>query len=118
LRYACRVNSITELALTHLDIYDTLDTIEACTAYNIDGTITEDFPASIEKLEKAKPVLQSFTGWKIPLKTCRNYKTLPPHARSYIEYIEQYCGVKVSIVSVGYERQDTFMRNDPFDGKR
>lgn len=118
LRYACRVNSITELALTHLDIYDTLDTIEACTAYNIDGTITEDFPASIEKLEKAKPVLQSFAGWKTPLKACRNYKTLPPHARSYIEYIEQYCGVKVSIVSVGYERQDTFMRNDPFDGKR
>ncbi|MBO4507159.1 MAG: adenylosuccinate synthase, partial [Spirochaetaceae bacterium] len=62
LRYACRTNSIDDLILTHLDIYDTLDEIEACVAYEIDGKEITDFPASIEMLNKAKPVLKKFKG--------------------------------------------------------
>jgi adenylosuccinate synthase len=114
LRYACRVNSIDELTLTHLDIYDTLDKIEACVAYTIDGKEVTDFPASIEALSKAKPVLKTFPGWKAPLKNCRAYDELPKNARDYVSFIEDYAGTPVGIVSVGYDRTDTIIRNAPW----
>lgn len=110
LRYACRTNSLDGLVLTHLDIYDTLDEIEACTAYDIDGKIVTDFPASIEELNRAKPVLQSFKGWKKDLKGTEKYSQLPKEARDYVEFIEAYTETPVDIISVGYERNDTFIR--------
>ncbi len=110
LRYACRVNSIDELVLTHLDIYDSLDTIEACIAYDIDGVQTADFPSSIDELNRAKPVLKRFAGWKQPLKHCRSYEELPPAARAYVDFIEEFSGSRVGIISVGYDRKDTFIR--------
>ncbi|MDE5614937.1 MAG: adenylosuccinate synthase [Treponemataceae bacterium] len=114
LRYACRVNSIDSLVLTHLDIYDTFDEIEACIAYDIDGKIVTDFPANVAAMEKAKPVLQKFSGWKTSLKTCRSYEKLPRSARDYVEFIEDYCKTPVGIISVGYERDETFIRKDPW----
>ncbi len=114
LRYACRVNSITSLVLTHLDIYDTLDEIEACVAYEVNGVEITDFPTSIEALEKAKPVLKKFKGWKTPLNACRSYEELSENAKTYVEFIEKYCETHVGIISVGYERDDTFVRTKPF----
>ncbi len=114
LRYACRVNSIDSLVLTHLDIYDTFDEIEACIAYDIDGKIVTDFPANVEAMERAKPVLQKFSGWKTSLKTCRSYEKLPRSARDYVEFIEDYCRTPVGIISVGYERDETFIRKNPW----
>ncbi|MCQ2594934.1 MAG: adenylosuccinate synthase [Treponemataceae bacterium] len=114
LRYACRTNSIDELVLTHLDIYDTLDTIEACVAYEIDGKEVTDFPASIEMLNKAKPVLKKFSGWKQSLKNCRSYEDMPANAKAYVDFIEEFSGTKVGIISVGYDREDTFIRVNPW----
>ncbi len=114
LRYACRVNSIDSLVLTHLDIYDTMDQIEACVAYDIDGKIVTDFPASVSDMEKAKPILEKFDGWKASLKECRSYGKLPRAARKYVEFIEGYCEVPVGIISVGYERDETFIRKNPW----
>ena len=114
LRYACRVNSIDSLVLTHLDIYDTFDEIEACIAYDIDGKIVTDFPANVAAMEQAKPVLQKFSGWKTSLKTCRSYEKLPRSARDYVEFIEDYCKTPVGIISVGYERDETFIRKNPW----
>jgi adenylosuccinate synthase len=114
LRYACRTNSISELVLTHLDIYDTLDEIEACVAYEINGKIVTDFPSSIADLENAKPVLEKFTGWKTSLKECRSYEEMPVKAREYVEFIEDYCETPVGIISVGYKRDETFVRVKPF----
>ena len=110
LRYACQTNSIDQLVLTHLDIYDTLDEIEACVAYSIDGKTVTDFPASIQELNKAKPVLQKFSGWNQSLKMCRSYEAMPKKAQEYVEFIEKYCETPVGILSVGYERNDTFVR--------
>lgn len=110
LRYACHVNSIDGLVLTHLDIYDDMNGIEACVAYDIDGKIVTDFPASIPELNKAKPVLQKFTGWKKDITKCDSYDNLPKNAKEYIEYIEDFTGTKVSIVSVGADRNQTFVR--------
>ena len=114
LRYACITNSIDSLVLTHLDIYDTFDEIEACIAYEIDGKVVTDFPASVPAMEKAKPVLKKFKGWKKSLKECRSYEELPKEARDYVEFIEDYTKTEVGIISVGYERNETFIRNNPW----
>jgi len=114
LRYACRSNSIDDLVLTHLDVYDSLDDIEACVAYNINGKVTEEFPASIEDLNAAKPVLKHFRGWKKVLKECRSFDDLPEEAQNYVQFIEEYCGTRVGIISVGYDRKDTFILHDPW----
>ena len=114
LRYACITNSIDSLVLTHLDIYDTFDEIEACIAYEIDGKVVTDFPASVPAMERAKPVLQKFAGWKASLKACRSYDDLPKNARAYVEFIEDYCKTPVGIISVGYERDETFVRENPW----
>ena len=114
LRYACRFNSMDGLVLTHLDIYDTMDQIEACVAYEIDGKIVTDFPSNVDMLNKAKPVLEKFDGWKTSLKEIYKYSKLPMNARKYIEFIEAFTETPVSIVSVGYERNETFIRKNPW----
>ena len=114
LRYACRFNSMDGLVLTHLDIYDTMDQIEACVAYEIDGKIVTDFPSNVDMLNKAKPVLEKFDGWKTSLKEIKKYSKLPKNARKYIEFIEAFTETSVSIVSVGYERNETFIRKNPW----
>ena len=100
--------------MTHLDIYDPMEQIEACIAYDINGKIVTDFPANVEDMENAKPVLQKFTGWKKSLKEIRKYSKLPKEAREYVEFIEDYCKTPVGIISVGYERDETFIRKNPW----
>jgi adenylosuccinate synthase len=114
LRYACRTNSIDSLVMTHLDVYDTMEEIKACVAYRIRDRVVEDFPASIEDLNKAEPILRSFPGWKQSLKHARTYQDLPENARNYIEFIERYCETPVGIVSVGYDRSETIIRTSPW----
>lgn len=110
LRYACHVNSIDSLVLTHLDVYDDMDEIEACVAYEIDGVVVTDFPTSIPALNKAKPVLQKFKGWKQSIKELSKYSKLPKEAKEYVDFIEDYTGTRVGIVSVGPDRNQTFAR--------
>jgi adenylosuccinate synthase len=114
LRYACRVNSIDELVLTHLDVYDALDEFEACVAYRLDGATIEHFPASIDALERAKPILRTFRGWKKPLRDVTRYDDLPSEARDYVAFIEEFTETKIGIISVGYERKHTFVRDNPW----
>ena len=114
LRYACLSNSIDSLVMTHLDVYDTFDEIKACIAYIIDGKTVETFPASIEALNNAKPVLRSFSGWKKPLADISSYEDFPQEAKDYISFIERYCDTPVDIVSVGYERKATVIRKNPW----
>ena len=115
LRYACAVNSIDGLVLTHLDIYDSLDCVEACVAYRIGETETCDFPASVEALQRAVPVLKKFDGWKEPIQDRTAFETLPDNARKYIQYIEEYCKTPVTIVSVGCDRNQTITRRNPWE---
>lgn len=114
LKYACFVSSIDSLALTHIDVYDTFDEISVCTGYKINGSEVSHFPASIEKLEHAKPILKTFTGWKTPLGECRSYEQLPSEARKYIDFIESFVETPIDIISVGYERNQTIMRRSPW----
>jgi adenylosuccinate synthase len=110
LRYACRTNSIDNLVLTHLDVYDSFDEIKVCTAYDIDGETTDQFPSSPIKLKRAEPVLRSFPGWKTDISKARSYEELPKAAKEYVAFIEDFTGSQVGIVSVGPDRSQTFLR--------
>jgi adenylosuccinate synthase len=114
LRYACLTNSIDSLVMTHLDVYDALDGIKACTAYRIGDKVVENFPSSIEDLNGARPVLRTFTGWKQPLSRALTYEEFPVAAMEYIEFIERFCETPIDIVSVGYDRKETIIRKSPW----
>ncbi|MDR3173484.1 MAG: adenylosuccinate synthase [Treponema sp.] len=114
LRYACLTNSIDSLVMTHLDVYDTLDEIKACIAYRIGNKMVESFPASIEALNEAKPVLRAFPGWKKSLSNALTYEEFPVAAMEYIEFIERFCETSIDIVSVGYDRKETIIRKSPW----
>lgn len=110
LRYACRTNSIDSLVLTHPDVYDTFDEISVCVAYKIDGKETTSFPSSALKLERAEPVLKKFSGWKEAISAVSEYANLPEKCKSYIEFIEEFTGTPIGIISVGPDRNQTFIR--------
>ncbi len=112
LKYSCRVNSLDSLVLTHLDVYDEIDELKVCIAYECDGELIENFPTDITVLEKAVPVTRKFKGWKKSLKDCRSFDELPKEAVEYIEFIEKYTETSVDIVSIGYKREETILRKD------
>ncbi|ADK81529.1 adenylosuccinate synthase [Sediminispirochaeta smaragdinae] len=112
LRYACRTNSIDSLVLTHLDVYDTLDEIGVCVGYELDGKTITDFPSTASALDRIKPVVKSFPGWKKTLTKVAKYEDLPEKAKTYIAFIEEFTKTNVDIVSVGYNRDETMIRKD------
>lgn len=115
LRYACWTNSLDALVLTHLDVYDSFDRIQACVAYAIDGQVMDRFPSSSEELEKVTPVLKTFEGWSTRLGECRRFEDLPRQARIYMEFIEEFTETPIDIVSVGPLREQTFVRRQPWN---
>ncbi len=108
-RYGCRVQGCTDVALTVLDALGYLDEIKICVGYDIDGRVTRDFPVS-PLLDRAKPVLKSFPGWKCDIRGIRRYEELPAACRAYIEFIESEIGFPIKIVTNGPKREDVIMR--------
>lgn len=108
-RYGVRMQSATEVALTVLDVLGYLDEIPVCTAYDIEGEITKDFPVTT-KLAKAKPVFTVLPGWKCDIRGIKNYEDLPENCRKYIEFVEKEIGVKITMVSNGPGRSDIIYR--------
>ncbi|MBI4418691.1 MAG: adenylosuccinate synthase [Ignavibacteriales bacterium] len=107
LAYSVRVNGITEIAITKLDVLDEFDEIRVCTAYHLGSKDLSAFPTDVQTLEKVTPVYRAFKGWKTRTSGARRYKDLPPNARSYIAFMQKYLGVKVWMVSVGARRDQT-----------
>ncbi|NCN06016.1 MAG: adenylosuccinate synthetase [Spirochaetales bacterium] len=114
LKYACFSNGIDGLVLTHLDVYDTMTSLNACVAYSIDGEETTDFPMGLPELERAQPVLKEFVGWHEPITQVAHFDNLPQAAKDYIAFIEDYTGTKITIVSVGSDRNQTILRREPW----
>ena len=110
LKYSVMINGISEIALTKLDVLDTFDEIKVCTSYKIDDKITQNFPADIPSLEKIEPQLVSFKGWNSSLRGIKKYEDLPYATQTYIAFIEEFTGAKVSIVSLSPDRADTIIR--------
>ena len=108
-KYGCRLQGTTDVAFTVLDVLGYLDEIPVCTAYEIDGEITTDFPVTY-KLEKAKPVIEKLPGWKCDIRGIKNYDELPENCRNYIEFVEKHIGYKITMVSNGPSRDDIIYR--------
>lgn len=104
LRYANLVNGFTELLLTKLDILSGLDEIKIAVAYRLNGVEMTYPPVAIADLEASEPVYRTFTGWRESLEDVRKWEDLPASARDYINFISEFIGVPVSMVSVGPER--------------
>ncbi|MBL7996285.1 adenylosuccinate synthase [bacterium] len=110
LKYAMVVNGIDELAITKLDVLDTLDELKICMAYKVNG-VKIDYPITdAGELAKVEPVYTAFKGWLSDTGNAKKYTDLPENARTYLKFIEDFMGdAKIKIVSVGQERDRTLM---------
>ena len=108
-RYGIECQGATTVVMTALDCLSYLDEIKVCTAYEIDGKITKDFPVT-SQLKKAKPVLATLKGWKCDIRGIRDFNELPKEAREYVEFIENELGHRIDMVSNGPEREAIIYR--------
>lgn len=103
-RYAARVNGLTGLAVTKLDVLDTLPKLAICTGYRVDGELYTEFPADLGLLEAAQPVYEWYEGWQQPTQDARRLEDLPTAARVYLDRMEALCETPIAYVSVGTRR--------------
>ncbi len=108
-RYAARVNGLTGLAVTKLDVLDTLDEIRIATGYRAGGEVLDDFPADLGLLDEAEPVYETLPGWQSSTAEARTWDDLPERARDYLHRLEELTGAPIWYVSVG-TRRDQIIR--------
>ncbi len=108
LKYSIMINGVTQLIMMKSDVMNDFETIRVATAYNVNGTTTEEFPFSIE--EGVEPVYTDFEGWQCDLRQCRTYEEFPAAFKAYVDFIEQETGVPVKVISVGPDRDETVIR--------
>lgn len=107
LKYVVQINGMNELTLTKMDVMDGFDEIKVCTSYKIDGEETKVFPLSLDEIEKVEPVYTTLPGWNNSIEGITDWNKLPSTAQSYIRFIEEYLGVKFTIISTGPKRSET-----------
>ncbi len=116
LRYAARVNGLWGLALTKLDVLSGLETLQLCTGYLLDGELLTELPGDGEDLARVVPVYESMPGWTESLEGVRSVDDLPAAARAYIDRIVELSGVPVKCISVGADRGQTMLLENPLAG--
>ena len=109
-KYAAQINGLTDLAITKLDVLTGLDTIKVCTAYDCDGVEYDTVPEHRAVFDHAKPKYIEVPGWQEDITGCKSFDELPQAAQDYIKLIEDLSGVKVSLVAVGPDREQTINR--------
>jgi len=111
-RYATRINGITDLVLTKLDVLTGLERIPVCVAYDIDGEIVEEVPVNQSDFHHARPVYEEFPGWSEDISGAREFEDLPANARAYVEALERMSGTRISAIGVGPGRDAIVARHD------
>jgi adenylosuccinate synthase len=112
-RHAVRLNGLTDLAVTKLDVLGGIDKIKVCTAYEIDGKLEENFPASLSRLQRAIPVYKEMQGWedfsagKAGEHAAKGYDSLSSNIKAYLDFVSKNVGTPIRIVSLGKERNET-----------
>lgn len=106
-RYSARISGVDSITIALLDVLSGFDELYMCEAYDINGTVTRDLPSRCEDLAAAKPVLRRIEGWTEDITTARTFDELPPAAQDYVRTAGELIGRKVSIVSVGPDREQT-----------
>ena len=104
-QYSVRINGLTSIALTKLDVLDSFDEIKICTSYEFKGKKIDNFPASLELLSQCQPIYESYQGWKENITEITNFNELPQNTKKYIQAIEKYCGISAKYISVGVNRR-------------
>ncbi len=114
-RYSIDVNGATSLALTKLDVLDSLGHIRICVAYELDGKRIDYLPSRAEQLERVTPIYEDLPGWKTSTEDARSWDDLPPAAQGYVRRVEELMETPVSVVSVGPARHQTLVLRDPLE---
>ncbi len=110
LKYSGMVNGIEEIALTKLDVLDDFNEIKVCVGYKYNDKPLKSFPLDLCTIEDIEPVYETLPGWKTKISKAKKFEELPRNCRSYIEFIEKYLGIPLSIISVGAMRDQTIVR--------
>jgi adenylosuccinate synthase len=111
-QYSVRVNGITDLVVTKLDVLSGLEKVPICVGYDIDGDLVTDMPMTQTAFHHARPIYEELDGWWENISKARTEADLPANARRYIDRIEELCGARVSVVGVGPGREENVIRHD------
>jgi adenylosuccinate synthase len=111
-RYATRINGITDLVLTKLDILAGFDRIPVCVAYDVDGRRFDEVPVNQSDFHHAQPVYEELPGWREDISGARTFDELPPAARDYVLALEEMSGTRISVIGVGAARDAVIVRHD------
>ncbi|MCK4843338.1 MAG: adenylosuccinate synthase [Methylococcales bacterium] len=114
MRKSVQLNSLSSICLTKLDVLDGLDKIGICTAYKINGKITEVAPLGADQYEACEAIIEEMPGWTETTAGVTDVEKLPKNAKAYIDRIEQLMGVKIAILSTGPDRDETIIIENPF----
>ncbi len=117
-RYAVRINGLDCLAITKLDVLDTLESIQVCVAYELDGERCNHFPSNSRDFARCKPIYQSMPGWQQSTEDCRKLEDLPKQALDYLKFLAELTAVPIAIVSLGASRDQTIIVEDPIHGPK
>ena len=111
-RYASRINGLTDIFLTKLDVLTGFEKIPVCVAYDIDGTRSEELPMTQTEFHHAKPIYEMLPGWNEDISGARSLEDLPANARSYVQFLEDVSGAPISAIGVGQDRNATISLRD------
>jgi len=117
-RYAVRINGLDCLAITKLDVLDTLEEIKVCIAYEIDGQVVRHFPTNARAFARAKPIYETLPGWQTDTTHCTQIHELPQGARDYLTFLAELMEIPIAIVSLGANRGQTIIVEDPIHGPK
>jgi adenylosuccinate synthase len=110
LRHAMRVNSLTEIALTKLDVLDTFEEVKVCVAYKINGEVIRNYPDTVERLAQVEPVYETLSGWMSSTEGITEFSQLPATAQELVKIVERETGIPVSMVGTGPARDSMVVR--------
>lgn len=109
LKYAVQINGMNELAISKLDILNDFEEIKLCTHYNIDGKETATFPLDTAALERVEPVYKTMPGWQVDISEYKTRNAMPGEVKNYLDFVEEYLGLPVKILSTGPKRSETIV---------
>lgn len=113
-RYSVRINGLSGIALTKLDVLSGFDTIKICTGYRYQGQLLKELPASMDIFSQCEPVYEDLPGWCSDISAVREFEDLPANARNYIRRIEELISCPIMLVSLGARRDETILLRNPF----
>ena len=113
-KQSCAISGINGIALTKIDVLDEFKNLYICVAYRLNGKKIDYFPSSLHDQIRVQPIYKRFDGWLKNTKGIKKWKNLPKNAKKYINFIKNYCGVKMSSISTSPKREDTILLDNPF----